>query len=133
MRIFVLNLTILLLATLFFLCCTGYAFETEILNKDAECFHLVLDTCQSVPFLYLLQTDRHKMPGPVSPTGTMSLLKHPVGKSLLSSTVTDCGVCSRPWQLMALRKAESVLFVTSNHCISLESSSCLTCGRILGV
>jgi hypothetical protein len=44
-----------------FPCSTGFVFEAEILYTYAECFLLVLDTCESVPFLYLLQTCRHKM------------------------------------------------------------------------
>jgi hypothetical protein len=42
-------------------CCTGYVFESEILDTYAECLLLVLDICESVPFFYLLQTDCHKM------------------------------------------------------------------------
>jgi hypothetical protein len=32
-------------------------------------------------------------------------------------TVTDWGVCSRPWQLFAIRKTDRPFFVTSDRCI----------------
>jgi len=61
MHIFMLNLTILLLATVFFFDAVPDLLLIRRFHAYAECFLLVLETCERIPLLYLLQTDRYKM------------------------------------------------------------------------